>query len=713
MDEKALKRYSVSQVLLVIAAFLIPLIGGQVSTEAQPLEPGFGVLLRSMWGGPFLEGTETPLLSHFSIGCLIAAAMVAFLAKRSVLQLPNIRILGVLIGFFGLLIVSVGLSGFRFVSGAILSEWLLYALAFFTVVTAAGRGSGPRSIMLGLYGGCVLVALYGIRFEYLPSSATDPSWRIFAGWINPNALAGMLLIGLILGIALGFRSDRRVALITGIGNFLIGVALFLTGSKAGFGALLVGLIAYFILAIVWSAQKRESFKGLGIAAITVVLAFGAFTLLQMKAASQTKSGTANIGRLTAYGATADQSWTFRKLLWKGSVDLMSRNPIGYGVGTYRFEGSRPGLTTLTTFAHNSVLELGVEASPLAALLFVAFILTWLALMFRGARNMPDDINALRAGIVAAILATLAHGIFESNLYYFGIGLSLFILMGLGLNLSADSVVPEFTPKGARSGLAVLVALPILLMAYAGYAEWQRAQIRYAMENGLLAEAQQTAQGLVSLVPNDGEGWYLLHMVDAQRREEAIRKAASLNPSPRVMRAYAKFFAAQGQYETALDGIRQALDRDPNNLSALSLKMAFQRKKGDVEAAKATAQRMIAVEETPYFKIRSIAELVDTDTCDARLFLADLEKDPAAKVKLLEGAVELLRQYAVLTVPKVKQSIGHFAGETLQSAADKCQLGIATARRLEELYRLGVGTKSTDVSGAIKDLEGALASLEAK
>jgi len=328
--------------------------------------------------------------------------------------------------------------------------------------------------------------------------------------------------------------------------------------------------------------------------------------------------------------------------------------------------------------------------------------------------MPDELNALRAGIVAAVLATLAHGIFESNLYYFGIGLTVFVLMGLGLNLSADSVAPEFTPKGARTALVILVALPILLMAYAGYAEWQRAQIRYAIENGQYAEAQHLTEGLVSAVPNDGEAWYFLQLVDSQRREEAIRKAAALNPSPRVMRAFAKFYETQGQMETALEGVRQALQRDPNNLAALSLKMEFERKKGDVEMAKKTAQRMIDVEGTSYFQIRSIAELIDTDTCDARIYLADQEKDPAKKAPLLQGALDILRKYAALTVPKVKQSMGRFAGETTQTAIDKCQLGISTARQLSQIYRLlGDGTKSTDVSGAVTEFEAALASLDAK
>src|SRR5688500_5353916 len=132
MAGEPIKRLSAPQVLLAVAAFLIPWMGGQIATDrAMPLSPGGGSLFVSIFGGPFLQGFETPLLSHFVIGLLIAAAMAISLLKRNVIQLPNLKLAGLFVGFFGLLFVSVGISEFRFFSMAALSEWLLYALAFF------------------------------------------------------------------------------------------------------------------------------------------------------------------------------------------------------------------------------------------------------------------------------------------------------------------------------------------------------------------------------------------------------------------------------------------------------------------------------------------------------------------------------------------------------------------------------------------------------
>jgi len=720
MDGKTLKRFSPAQILLAVAAFLIPVIGGQIQTEAQPLEPGFGALLKAMLGGPFLQGVETPLLSHFVIGLLIAAATIAVLVKRSVLQLPNVKLIGLMIGFFGMLVLSCGMSAFKLVSMATLSEWLIYALALFAVVAATGRQSGPRLVLSCLYAGVVLIAIYGIRFEYLPMSSTDPSYRIFAGWINPNATAGILFVGALLGFSIAVTSGPKpgeegtdksdmiaklVRFLLHFCNLLILVALFLTGSKAGSAALaLVGVPVYALLILFWRRPFQKALLPALLPIVLVVVAFFGYKLVVSHRAAVQGTNNANVERVTSYSSTADQSWTFRKLLWKGSVEIAVKNPVGYGLGTYRYEGSRPGLTTLTQLAHENLLQLLVEASPLAPLFAIAMFGFWLFLMFRGARNMPDEVNVLRAAIVAAVLAVLAQGFFESNLYYFGLGLTVFMLMGLGLNLSADSVIPEFTPKGARTAIALLASLPIVMIGYVGYAEWLRAQIKYEVDNRQTSDAAQLSESLVSAVPLDGEGWYVLSMLSPQRRDEAIHRAAELYPSPRVLRGLAVWNEQEKKYTSALDAIRQALIRDPNNLSALNIALRICQEMGDPDNAQDYAHRIVAVEATPYFQIRSLPEMVETGTCDARLFLAKDEKDPVKRADLLKGALDIFVQYAQTTVPVVKRYTaegGTFAGENLEGAIDKCKRGLEIAKQLGD---------APGVTDEAKTLQSALDSL---
>lgn len=716
MDGKEIRTYTVPQVLLAVAALLIPLIGGQISTDqALPLGPGFGNLIKSILGGPFALGMETPIFSHLAIGLLVAAAMAVSLSQRSVIQLPNIKLTGAMVGFFGLLFISVGLSEFRFVSMASLSEWLLYALTFFAAVAILGRQDGPKLVLSSFFIGVCLLALYGIGVEYQEMRALDPGYRIFAGWVNPNAAAGIFLVGFVAGLGLIPSLQRGAGLLAGVGCSLICIALFLTGSKAGFGATVVGVVTFVILVLAWSSESGVRLKRITVALGTLAIGFGLFTAIQK--ANQpvsANSGSPALGRLASYGDTQTQSLGFRKLLWKGSFDLSVKHPTGYGLGTYRYEGSRPGLTTQTQLAHNNVLQLAVEASWLAVLLLFAALWYWVSLTFRAARSMPDETNMLRAGIVAAVVGTFAHGIFESNLYYFGIGLTFFLLMGVALCLSADSVAPEFTPKGARLGLGIMSVLPILMLFYFGLAEYRRTQIQDAIQNRNFAMAKEIAEGLVAFAPLDGEAWNTLHLLDESRKGEAIRQAAIVSPSPRILRNLAKLEASQEKYASAESAITVALVRDPNNLNSLKLGLETAQKFGDKTRANYFAERMLAVESTDYYKIRSLPQMVETSTAAARIYLAAQVSDLKRKSDLLQGALDILLQYAALTVPEVKkmsQGGGSFAGESPEKARNNCNTGISIAKQLRDLYQsLGEKDKSEAAGGTIADFEAALASL---
>jgi len=709
------KNVTASQALLAVAAFLIPLTGGQISTDQPfPLAPGLGQLIRSMFGGPIFQGFETPLLSHFAIGVLIAAAIALSLIQRSVIQLPNLKLAGIMVGFFGILFASVGISEFRFASMAAIGEWLLYALAFFASVAVLGRRDGPRLVLTSLFAGCCLLALYGIGFEYREMRVLDPNYRIFMGWVNPNAAAGILVIGGALGLGVVQSLQRVPQLLAALGLVLIYAALFLTGSKAGLGAAVVCVLVYALVAALWSKSGPELARRSFGAIAVLIIGFGLFTIIQKANQPTSQNSGASVGRIATYNETQAQSLGFRKLLWQGSMELSLKNPTGYGLGTYRYEGSRPGLTTQTQLAHNNILQLAVEASWLSSILLVAGFVLWLTLLFRGAKSMSDEANLLRAGVAAALVATFAHGIFESNLYYFGIGLAFFLLMGVGLCLSADSVAPEFTPRGARLGFAFASIVPIAVMAFFGWAEWQRAQIRHFLQERDGAAARSTASGLVSLMPIDAEAWNFLYLTDPSRKGEAIENAASLSPSPRILRNLAKFREEQGKFASAEDAINRALARDPNNLNTLRLGLEITQSFRDRARAKYYAERMLAVEKSPYFQIRALPQLVDTSTAEARVFLASFADSPQKKADLLQGALDLYGQFAQLTVPEIRKFTlagSDFGGESAESAVAKCRKGIDVAVQLAGLYReIGETDKSTEAAGKVRVLEGAAASL---
>src|SRR4051812_5402854 len=103
-----MNRLKTPQILLAIAAFLAPIICGQISNASQSVEAGPAALIQAIFGG-----SNAPLLSHALVGILACAALVIFVVQKQVGQVPNSKISGWLVAFFGLLLVSTTMSAFH------------------------------------------------------------------------------------------------------------------------------------------------------------------------------------------------------------------------------------------------------------------------------------------------------------------------------------------------------------------------------------------------------------------------------------------------------------------------------------------------------------------------------------------------------------------------------------------------------------------------
>ncbi|MGV3616995.1 MAG: O-antigen ligase family protein [Fimbriimonas sp.] len=670
-------------VLLTVSIFLAPLIGGQVSLDASGFPSPLAILL---------GGAETPLLTHAFLTLPIVFAF-ALLLRRQVVQVPNATMATTLLLFFGLLAATGLLSAFRLTSIATTAEWLAYALAFLTAVGATGRKLGPLTIATASFAGCVLLAMRGL-LEYGEMKAIDPTWRIFAGWVNPNATAAMLLVGFFLGLAvLALAKDRLAVLMSGLGVALIGLGIVLTQSK---GALLVLFVALLVFGLAVLSTGKSEARGttvkrtLSAVAVLALLAFA----IQMRSAPPAGTGgtTSGISRVTQAGATSEQSAGFRTLLWKGALAMARKNPAGYGIGTYRFESGRSGLHTQTFYTHNAFLQLATEGSFVLPLLFFIAGGLWIRLAFRGWSKLPADRRILQAGVFSAVSAVVGHSLIDSDLYYFGVGLTFFVLLGVGLLLSADAVAPEFAPKPVRGIGTVGGFAVVFVLLYVGVAEFQRAEARGRIS---MRDAQGAAAALASarsMVPFDGEAWYLTAQIaptDSERREAAER-AASLAPTTRNIRLFARQLAAENRIPEAITQLQFALVRDPNNLPTLAQLAEFQGLVGNVQETEATLKRLVAVEQTSYFKIRSLPELVPTETYLARIQLAR-NATGKAKVDLLQPAIDGFSEYLAKTIPMVKRMAAadppsDFGGENRAKAEEKLARAAEGARELAAAYR---------------------------
>ncbi|MDR3689148.1 MAG: O-antigen ligase family protein [Fimbriimonas sp.] len=710
-----IKRIDLPLILLALAAFLTPLIGGQIATDAMAFDPGGNALFSAISGA-----LETPILSHSILALLCSASLAIMLFQRKILQVPNNWVSGALLILFSVILASVGYSEFKGTSIAVAIEWLAYGVAFFSVVAACGRQRGPLIIAAALFAGCVLLALLGIR-EYGQNKAIDPTHRIFPQWVGPNAMAAMLLIGLFLGMALAIQSERLIALAVSAGCVAIGIALFLTQSKGAILSLGVCLILNAVLLVVWVPRKQLG-KAFGTAAAIIVCIGALAAAMSMRPTGKpgSSSGTP-LGRIENTSTNMEQSVGFRSLLWKSAVKLIEQDPVGSGIGTFQFESARPGLVTQTHLAHQAYLQLAEEVSPFALLVFACAVGYWTRLLFKGGANLASNQSVLRAGVACAVGAVLVHSLVDSDLSYFGIGLAMFMLMGLGMLLSTDAVAPEYLPPVLRRTSMVAVCIFSLFFSYLGYVEAGRAQVRGLISARQYDEAKQRLESLRSMAPWDADAISLSAQMtsDPKERMQFAKDASDMAPSPRNLRSLARVQEETGHLADATSTLQRVLLRDPNNMPALKLLADVQAKGGFEDEARKTLQRMVQTEQTSYFKVRSLPELVVTDTYEARLVLSKFEKDPQKIVDLLQTAVDGYREYAKLTMPNVLRFMEagggmDYGGESPDRAKAKMTDASQAAKDLAAAYRaLGKPELAAEADAAGKVFAGALDSLSLK
>jgi len=704
--------------LLALIAFLAPLIGGHLNLDVQGLPSGLGPLLQSI-----IQGPEAATLSHGLIALLLVGAVIGLTGKRQVIQLPIPRIAIIFVLFLGILFLSIAESQYKMVSLTSWAEWATGVIAFFAVVAGSGRKLGPRLITGAIFISCVVLALLGV-WEYI--TQPDPSWRIFSLWHHPNALAGILLLGLFCGLALGITGDSKNRWGSFAGVALIVVSLGLTQSKGGYVAAAAGMVFLlalcFLYAGTFSGSRRAAYVvGTFVAAAVIMVGvqklqhMGPAPAAPIPAASQAQaaspvaqgSSSAPLSRILDAGGTQDQSIGFRKNLWKGCIALIKENPLGWGIGTYVFECARPGLTIETQLAHESYLQLAVEGGVIAALLLVVGLFFCLFESFKGSRKLPLDQNLLRAGIVAGLFASCIHNAIDSDWYVFGNNIAFFMLLGLVLQLSSDAVIPEFVPRFGRAIGAGGASVACAILLYSGLVA-----VRIANEAG----GSHDFASLQGLAPWDNRVWYS-SSGQAKTVEDAIadlKKAIDCGPTEAEYRRLSDLEAQSGQMSSARSTLLDGLKMDPNNLNTL-FRLFMLDSRNAPEDAVNTAKRLVAVEDTDYFKTRALPELVPTETYRARLYLANQLRDPKAQAEMLKPAIEGFLSYSRATLPQILRMQNSEGSSVYGRKSDaKTILGqaVEAAKALLTDYTLIKDTTQAKwAADAQRELESALGSID--
>lgn len=671
-----MKRLNPELIPVLLAAFLAPLIGGHVSMDALPLTDSY---YTALFGSP-----EAALGTRALLGTLLALGLGIALFRRQVIQIPSLPVGGILCGLIILTGLSVLGSSFIYASLTAWPIWIVFALATFSAVATSGRKAGVRALMWAIVLGTTLTALKGIR-EFSALRATDPGHRIFADWNNPNAVAGIFCVVAPLALALCLSSERLESLAAGLSGALILFALALTQSKGGLLACGLSVVVFIGAALVWKSKSR-------IVRVAVPVSLAVALIVASAAANRTPGGQP-FGRVLNASSTQEQSAGYRSLLWKTSLELIKEKPSGYGVGTFRYESGRPGLTEQTFHAHQTWLQLAVEASPLATLLLASLAVLWVIHLMSGAKVWPWPEAGLRAGLLASCVAAAAHGLVESNLVYLGIGIVVFLVIGAGLQLSSDGVIPEYTPKKVRSGLIALACVvPMVILWHCAMVEKDKSQALALAQSGDIVGAKQSLDAALNLVAIDGEALYLRSRLETseEERTKMLGQAASNTPSTKYLRAYARAAAGLGRTADVDKALERALRIDPNNLQTQEQNYLWLVTQGRMPEAVQAARRLVDSENLTVFKIRAIPELVPLETYDARVFLSGQTKEAAEKVTLLRPALEGYVRYMEVTKPMVERLTsadpsGSFLGHDRQEIEKVRASGAEVVKELRALY----------------------------
>ena len=633
-----MKRPPFGVLSLAIGSALSALLNGRYPMDVGQFEGG-SFSLSTLW-------ENAPFFGHCLVFWFFLIPLLQAIMTRKVVHVPSIKISGWIAVFAGLLGASLIVSSFVSVSVLNFVEFAMMIGAFYAVTSSAGKKQSLW-IIGGWFAGITLVALIGLR-EYADMKAIDPTWRIFANQHNPNQAGALIATGLVLGLPLLHSGDRINKLAVGFAMLLQGLALFLTQSKGALICLPVGLVVSALCSI--TIRPVPVARGLATVVGFVVILAGLGFAAQTAGKSQAAGGAAPMSRFTNSSEANTQSAGFRKLLWLSAIDLAKERPYGWGIGTFQFESTRPGRITQTALAHQSYLQLASEASLLAPIVLIGFLVAVGIKGFKGASQLPTDSKIILCSCFGALGVLLAHNAIDSDLYINNLGTLVFMLCGAICATSADSQSPEVifrVPKLAVAG-AVAVFIPLSLSISLG--EMYRAQARGSLMGGDNASATQSANTSLGITFADGYAHAILARANGSLDEAKI--AADLLPSPKSYRAVAALQLRNGSYDAARRAYKKALERDPNNFPALQGLMNAGIQFGIEADAVDAANRLIEVEKSTYFTVTSQAEIVPTASFHARLYLASL--NPTNKADLLRDAIKGFIRFRDTTVAMAKR-----------------------------------------------------------
>lgn len=234
--------------------------------------------------------------------------------------------------------------------------------------------------------------------------------RVGGALEGPNQLGAFL--GIVLPLTLSLSIGTRVRAENVLALALGAVALLMTFSRAG----VVACAAACILVLVLRIRAR----GVVLAVVTVAwLAIGAMAF------DHAVTGGGAFSKIFPARATDAYNGGLgtRPELWHGAIAMWRAHPLlGVGPGNYELEiaAFAPGVRT---HANNYYLQALSEQGLVGLLLFLLVLVTTVIVLY----DQPD---ALRAGVLAIVIALAFHQLVDGLLLYPKVGDVYWLLVGI-------------------------------------------------------------------------------------------------------------------------------------------------------------------------------------------------------------------------------------------------------------------------------------------
>lgn len=314
-------------------------------------------------------------------------------------------------GFRPLMFYFTALLALLLIQGVINSRKALYT--FICILLAAITISG----LYGIYQSVVGVPVVSSQVDFYVN--TDMPGRVYSSFENPNNFAEILVMTIPLYFAMFYTAKtNKQKLIIFLCALPPILAILLTLSRSGWGALAVAMVIFFLF------SHRSVLPAMVIAGVCALPVIPSFL----------------VNRLLTVFQGGDSSTQFRQTIRETLVPVLEKHwLLGTGLGTdsvraaIREEYTTTELPTwaILAHAHNVFLQILAEMGIFGLLAVAALLLTFFASCIKGIIKNPRDRFIIAAG-AGSIVGMLIAGTVEYIWFYPRVMLMFWLTIGIAL-----------------------------------------------------------------------------------------------------------------------------------------------------------------------------------------------------------------------------------------------------------------------------------------